>query len=111
MGEIAIRLNPALLDNPDADLRYRVPDVIQEATSGQVRGDGYDYGDDNMMTIFLMSNNPERDVELVIQALGSQKICDNQLLDSAVIGTSNDHQTYSIVYPTDSQGQTFIVRT
>lgn len=42
MGEIAIRLDPGKLANPDADLRYLIPDRIEELSKGKLRNEGYD---------------------------------------------------------------------
>ena len=43
MPTIYVRLDPRKLDNPDTDLRYALPDLIQEASCGEVKDDGYDY--------------------------------------------------------------------
>ncbi len=58
MSSIIIVLNPAKLENPDADLRYDIPDTIEEITEGDIQGDGYDYDFPNNddMAIFLTGN-------------------------------------------------------
>ncbi len=43
MGTIAIKLNPEKLENVDLDLRYLVPERIEEVTNGKVQDNGYDY--------------------------------------------------------------------
>ena len=39
MGSIIIKLNPKKLTNPDLDLRYLIPDKIEEATNGEISDD------------------------------------------------------------------------
>lgn len=111
MGHIAIRLNPGLLVNPDLDLRYRIPDLIEETTAGATEDNGYDYAgeDDDTLIVFLRCDSPDREVQTVIEALRKQEICGNWLLDSAVIGISEDAESFEIVYPPDQTGQ-FTVR-
>jgi hypothetical protein len=51
---LAIRLDPQLLDNPDADIRYRLPDILAEPSGGVISDDGYDYvGTQPLMVVFL----------------------------------------------------------
>ena len=45
MQTIIIVLNPGKLENPDLDLRYLVPDRIEEVSGGAIEDDGYDYVD------------------------------------------------------------------
>lgn len=108
MGYIAIKLDSGKLANPDLDLRYKIPAAVAEATGGQVSDGGYDYGDGDDLLVYLVCN--DLDSGLVdVKTLREQVICDNQLLDSAVIGTSLDGSKFSIVYP-DKSGGEFTVR-
>ena len=61
MGSIAIKLNPHKLVCADADLRYTIPDKIEEVTNGRLTDNGYDYLDDgyDSMVIYLKSPNPK----------------------------------------------------
>jgi hypothetical protein len=36
MPTIAVRLDPQLLDNPDADIRYRLPELLSERSAGVI---------------------------------------------------------------------------
>ncbi len=45
MQTIIIVLSPVKLENPDLDLRYCIPDRIEEASGGAIRDNGYDYID------------------------------------------------------------------
>jgi hypothetical protein len=105
MGHVAIKLNPRELPNPDADLRYRIPDLIADATNGRIRDDGYDYADGDIMIVYLSCNDPASDVAEVIETLRANEICDNQILDSAVIGISTDATTFTIVHPSENDGE------
>ncbi len=105
MGHIAIKLNPRDLLNPDADCRYRIPDLIAGATNGRVRDDGYDYADGDIMIVYLSSDDPASDVADVIAILRDNEICDNRILDSAVIGIATDATTFKIVHPPETIGE------
>ncbi len=57
MATLAIRLDPRLLDNPDADIRYRLPDLLAERSAGVISDDGYDYvGPQPLMVVFLKAS-------------------------------------------------------
>ena len=45
-----IRLNPRELTNPDADLRYVIPDLLQTGSAGRVQDNGFDYEDGDVFT-------------------------------------------------------------
>jgi len=108
MGHIAIKLNRTDLQNPDADLRYRIADLAAKLTNGRVTDDGYDYANDDVMTVFLRCNSPAVDVADVIKLLEQNKVCDNDILDAAIIGISDGATTFRIVHPSNRDG-TFIV--
>lgn len=69
--EISITIDPKLLANPDADLRYDIPDRIEEVSDAQIEGDGYDYDDEQNMIIFLQSEgiSEERVISFIETAL------------------------------------------
>ena len=108
MGHIAIKLDPSKLANPDADIRYRIPDLVADHTDNRVADDGYDYDDENIMTVFLRCPAPTDDVKKVLNILREHQVCDNSLLDTAVIGISEGSATFRIVYPPEQNG-TFVV--
>jgi hypothetical protein len=43
MTKLVVRLDPRRLDNPDADIRYLIPDMLAERSAGVISDDGYDY--------------------------------------------------------------------
>ncbi len=108
MGHIAIKLDPSKLANPDADIRYRVPDLIAAHTDNRVADDGYDYDDEDIMTVFLRCPSPTDDVKQVLNILREHSVCNNALLDTAVIGVSDGSAIFQIVHPPD-QTATFVL--
>ena len=54
MASLVIRLDPQCLDNPDADIRYRLLDLVAERSRGVINNDGYDYvGEGPLLILFL----------------------------------------------------------
>ena len=102
MITIAIRLDPARMANPDADLRYLIPDRIQEATDNRVSDDGYDYLDDDTMIIFMNATSPDN-LTAVLEILQKETFCENKILDTAVIGLDSG-EGYVVVYPEGFSG-------
>ena len=45
MQTIIVVLNPGKLENPDMDLRYCIPDRIEEVSNAAIKDNGYDYID------------------------------------------------------------------
>ena len=105
MASIAIKLNPAKMTNPDADLRYLIPRRIQEVSDESIVEDGYDYLDDGSMVIYLATDDPEAGAKTVIELLQNEKVLNNRILDSAIIGLDKG-SGYTIVFPVDFEGQT-----
>ncbi len=90
MGSIVIKLNPQNLTNPDADLRYLIPDKIAEKTLGKVTNNGYDYLNDEVssLAIFLQSAAPQEDVISVCDILRSNIFKGNQIYEAAELFVS-----------------------
>lgn len=105
MGTIAIKLNPEKLENADLDLRYLVPDRIEEATKGKVQDNGYDYSSDdtNSIIVFMTSENPEEDVNDVLEILKNEKFLDNDIYKSGIVaiahGDGEDEDEYKVIHP------------
>jgi len=78
---IELRLDPAALANPDADLRYVLPDLVCARSGDTVHSDGYDYeGDAPVLAIFLVADDPPAAVALVAEVLASGPILGNDLV-------------------------------
>jgi hypothetical protein len=79
MRTSAIRLDPRDLGNPDADLSYVLPDLIEERSAGQVRSDGHDYEDDDVMVIFLTADEPAKVEGLIRDLLDGIEVLGKEL--------------------------------
>jgi hypothetical protein len=88
MQTIIIVLDPSKMENPDLDIRYILPERIEEITKGMVKDNGYDYLPNNSMGIWLDTDDAEKNVKMVIELLMSEKILDNNLVNSAEIYVS-----------------------
>lgn len=69
MPRVAIRIDPRLLQNPDTDVRYELPDVIANSSGGSIRDDGYDYEADDVMVVYLDVGEREQAVALIERLL------------------------------------------
>ncbi|MCR5118882.1 MAG: hypothetical protein K6B44_04600 [Lachnospiraceae bacterium] len=90
MQTILITLDSTQMDNPDLDIRYLLPDRIDEYTEGAVRDNGYDYLDNDVMAIWLETEDAAGNVEKVISLIESEEILDNNLTKAAVIYISEE---------------------
>ena len=59
MQTIIITLDPEKLDNPDLDLRYTLPEQLEQWTHGADTDTGYDYLDDQLLGIWLETESAE----------------------------------------------------
>jgi len=108
MPEIAVRIDPNHLVNPDADLRVLLPQALQEGSNGVLTEDGYDYDACGRMIVFLYTASLERAVTLAETLLREVEILGNRF-DSAVVAVAaTDHEgslgEYTIVYPREMTG-------
>ncbi len=98
MATIVIQLDPALLANPDADIRYKLPDLLAQRSANRVSSDGYDYvGERNLLHLFLGTDNAERDLPGIIEVLKSERLLGNDL--SQVPIAFEDGDALRVVYP------------
>jgi len=79
--EISLTLNPAVLSNPDADLRYTIPEMIEKLSNREIIDDGYDYDDQENMVIYLSSEtlSESKAIELI------QAVCRELHLENEAI--------------------------
>ena len=88
MQTILILLYPDRLENPDLDLRYEVPDRIEEATQGVVQDNGYDYigeGYAPALGIWLKADDAQQSWQAVKELMEQECFLDNDLSRSAEI--------------------------
>jgi hypothetical protein len=104
-GTIVLRLDPKRLSNPDADLRYVIPDRLAEKSNHAISDDGYDYGPGEipLMFIFLRAEALDRAVPQVIDLLVTERLLGNDLTQGTVVAVQGE-DGYRIVYPQGFDG-------
>lgn len=105
METIVIKLNPELLENPDLDLRYSVPDRIEELSDKKIIDNGYDYleGQDNVIGIWMKTESAEQNYPFIIDIIKKEIFLENDLSKSAEIYISkidcDEFKNCKKVYP------------
>jgi hypothetical protein len=103
MATIIIQLDPAVLDHPDADIRYILPDLLVQRSADRLSDDGYDYvGQGNFLHLFLETDDPERDVPGIVEVLTSERLLGNDL--SKVPIAIRDGDSFRVVHPPSFAG-------
>lgn len=104
MESIVIRLDPQRLDNPDADIRYLLPDLIVERSAGLISDDGYDYaGEPPFLIVFLKASELQPAVECIIGVVENARLLDNDLRRAAVIAVERNG-AHEVLYPQEFEG-------
>ena len=85
MQTILITLDSTQMDNPDLDIRYILPDRIDEYTDGAVTDNGYDYLDNDVIALWLETGDAAGNVGKVIELIESEVILDNDLKKAVVV--------------------------
>lgn len=108
MQTIIVKLEPGRLENPDLDIRYVLPDAVEAYTEKRITDNGYDYLDEDetggdALGIWLACENAAEDVKDVVALFQKQRICGNDLSQSAEIyiseKDSDDIDNCEKVYP------------
>lgn len=106
MQTIVIVLNPTKLENPDLDLRYCIPDRIEEVSNGAVQDNGYDFIDSEegeLMGIWLATELAVENWQLIVKLFQEEKFKENDLSVSAQIFISEndtaDIENCTLVFP------------
>jgi hypothetical protein len=99
MATLVVRLDPGLLDNPDADIRYRLPDLLAERSAGVISDDGYDYvGEQPFLLLFLKATKLKEALANVLDVVENVRVLDNDLRPAAVVAVKR-RSKYEVVYP------------
>ena len=108
MQTIIIVLNPAKLKNPDLDLRYCIPDRIEEVSSGAIQDNGYDYidvEDDQpgpLLGIWLKAESANESIPMIVKLFQEESFMENDLSASVEIYISEndteDIENCTLVY-------------
>lgn len=90
MQTIIITLDSRKMDNPDLDIRYILPDRIDEYTDGQITDNGFDYITGDIMGIWLDTENVSENFDKVVSLIESEEILDNDLSRAAEVFISEE---------------------
>lgn len=99
MATVVVRLDPWLLDNPDADIRYHLPDLLAGRSGGVIADDGYDYvGDGPLLVLFLKASKLKVALACVLDVVENVRVLGNDLRTAAVVAVERDGG-HEVVYP------------
>lgn len=109
MQTIIILLNPGRLENPDMDLRYCIPDRIEEVSDSLIQSNGYDFLDSKegqsgpLMGIWLKTENASENWSVVSKLFKKERFKGNDLSESVQIYISendnDDVENCTLVFP------------
>lgn len=85
METIIVLLDSQLLDNPDLDMVYDLPDQVETYTSNEIQDNGYDYIGSTKIGIWLQTKSAQNSYEKVLEVLRKYTFCDNDLSKTAKI--------------------------
>ena len=110
MQTIIISMDSRKMENPDLDIRYILPDRIEEWSKGAVRDNGYDYigtsGD--ILAVWLETESAEEWWPKIVELLKTERFEENDLSRSAqVLVSQEDAAEYDScrqVYPERNGG-------
>ena len=86
---IIIKLDSRRLENLDLDIRYVLPERIEEFTNKKVLDNGYDYLTNTEILIFLKTNELG-EIWPIYKLFKEEKICDNDLSKCSEMYVSNE---------------------
>ena len=103
MQTIIIRLCPEKLENADLDLRYYIPERIEEITNGQIQDNGYDYLEENTLALWLQTEDAVSAYPDIVKLFREESFMGNDLSLSAELYISekdtDELENCRLVYP------------
>ncbi len=90
MQTIIIVLDSKKMTNPDLDIRYVLPERIEEYTNNLIKDNGYDYLSNTKLGLWLETDDSITNVEKIIQLIKSETILENDLSKIADIFVSEE---------------------
>ncbi len=100
MANIVLKLKPDDLENPDLDIRYKLPDLIAKKSGELIRDDGYDYADDSdALLLFLVTEDLAAALPIVMGIIENEVVLENPLGGAVTVATQEADEGYTIVYP------------
>ena len=108
MATIVIRIDPEALDDPDLDLRYEIPDLLEQRSGGQLSDRGYTHeSDTDALLLFLAASDLSTALPHVITLLENDRLHGNDLATAALVGTSphelHEVEELAVAYPPASR--------
>lgn len=100
MEIVAIKIEPTLLINPDADLRYKLPDLLAERSKAVIQDNGYDYvGPSNALVLYLRVSNLESAITCINDLIANVRVLDNDLRPAVTVAIKRGDE-FEVLYPT-----------
>ena len=90
MQTIVIVLDSTKMANPDLDIRYILPERIEEYTNNSIKDNGYDYLSDTELGLWLETDDSANNVEKIIQLIKIETFLENDLSNVADIFVSEE---------------------
>ena len=92
MPTIVISMDSRKMENPDLDIRYLLPDRIEEWSGGAVSDDGYEYVDEegHILGVWLETEDAEGWWPKVVELLKTEQFCENDLSETALVLVSQE---------------------
>ena len=92
MSAIVISMDSRKMENPDLDIRYLLPDRIEEWSEGAVSDDGYDYVDEegHILAVWLETGDAVVWWPKIVELLKTEQFCENDLSRSAQVLISEE---------------------
>ncbi len=85
MQTIIIVLDAKKMTNPDLDIRYTLPERIEEFTNEAVKDNGYDYISGTKLGLWLETADCENDVREIVELIQTEQFLQNDLSQVAEI--------------------------
>ncbi|MCR5121255.1 MAG: hypothetical protein K6B74_02420 [Ruminococcus sp.] len=90
MQTIIIVLDAGKMSNPDLDIRYTLPERIEEYTNGQVKDNGYDYISGTKLGLWLETDSSAEFADKIIRLINTERFLENDLSNAAEICISDE---------------------
>ncbi|MCR5541970.1 MAG: hypothetical protein K6F71_14280 [Ruminococcus sp.] len=85
MQTIIVLLDSRKMENPDLDVISLLPVRVEEVTDNKVYDNGFDYINDDVIGVWLETENADEGVKSVIELIKTEKFADNDLSKTAEI--------------------------
>jgi len=90
MQTIIIVLDSEKMTNPDLDIRYVLPDRIEEYMNQLVKDNGYDYLENDELALWLETEDAAKYADKIVALLNAETILENDLTLAADIYISEE---------------------